>query len=111
MADIAIRGATKSYDGRVAAVDDVDLDVADGELLVLVGPLRRDRIGELMWPGLDPVAAGRNVRVTLSRLRAMLEPFVAANYKPEPKRKHKRNDPFAEGAIVRDRDGDGGTSR
>ena len=24
------------------------------------------------------------------RLRAMLEPFVAANYKPEPKRKHKR---------------------
>jgi LuxR family transcriptional regulator, maltose regulon positive regulatory protein len=27
-----------------------------------------------MWPGLDPVAAGRNVRVTLSRLRAVLEP-------------------------------------
>jgi DNA-binding SARP family transcriptional activator len=44
------------------------------ELLVLVGPLRRDRIGELMWPGLDPTAAGRNVRVTLSRLRAVLEP-------------------------------------
>ena len=41
----------------------------------------------------------------------MLEPFVAANYKPEPKRKHKRNDPFAEGTIVRDRDRDGGTSR
>jgi LuxR family transcriptional regulator, maltose regulon positive regulatory protein len=44
------------------------------ELLVLVGPLRRERIGELMWPGLDPAAAGRNVRVTLSRLRAVLEP-------------------------------------
>ena len=44
------------------------------ELLVLAGPLRRDRIGELMWPDLDPVAAGRNVRVTLSRLRAILEP-------------------------------------
>ena len=43
------------------------------ELLVLAGPLRRDRIGELMWPGLDPVAAGRNTRVTLSRLRAVLE--------------------------------------
>ena len=43
------------------------------------------------------------------RLRAMLEPFVAANYKPEPKRKHKRNDPFAEGASDRDRGG--GTSR
>ena len=41
------------------------------ELLVLAGPMRRDRIGELMWPDLDPVAAGRNVRVTLSRLRAV----------------------------------------
>ena len=45
------------------------------------------------------------------RLRAMLEPFVAANYKPEPKRRHKRNDPFADGAVVRDRERDGGTSR
>lgn len=43
------------------------------------------------------------------RLRAMLEPFVAANYKPEPKRKQKRNDPFAQGEAVRDRDR--GTSR
>ena len=39
MADIAIHGATKVYDGgAVPAVDDVDLDIADGELLVLVGP-------------------------------------------------------------------------
>ena len=38
MAEIAIRGATKTYDGGVTAVDDIDLDVADGELLVLVGP-------------------------------------------------------------------------
>ena len=44
------------------------------ELLVLAGPLRRERIGEWMWPHLDPVAAGRNVRVTLSRLRNTLEP-------------------------------------
>jgi len=44
------------------------------------------------------------------RLRAMLEPFVAEHYKPEPKRKQKRNDPFAEGAFVRDRDRDGGKS-
>ena len=44
------------------------------ELLVIAGPLRRERIGELMWPNLDPVAAGRNVRVTLSRLRSILEP-------------------------------------
>lgn len=37
-------------------------------------------------------------------LRAVLEPFVAAHYKPEPRRKQKRNDPFAEGALKRDRD-------
>jgi LuxR family transcriptional regulator, maltose regulon positive regulatory protein len=44
------------------------------EILVLAGPLRRDRIGDLMWSDLDPCAAGRNVRVTLSRLRTVLEP-------------------------------------
>ena len=38
MADIAVRGVTKSYDGTHRAVDAIDLDVADGELLVLVGP-------------------------------------------------------------------------
>jgi len=38
VADIAVRGVTKSYDGTHMAVDAVDLDVADGELLVLVGP-------------------------------------------------------------------------
>jgi multiple sugar transport system ATP-binding protein len=38
VADIAVRGVTKSYDGTHRAVDAVDLDVADGELLVLVGP-------------------------------------------------------------------------
>jgi len=38
VADIAVRGVTKSYDGTHRAVDAIDLDVADGELLVLVGP-------------------------------------------------------------------------
>ena len=44
------------------------------ELLVLAGPQRRDRIADLMWPELDSCGAGRNVRVTLSRLRSVLEP-------------------------------------
>ncbi len=48
------------------------------ELLALCGPLRRDRIGEVLWPDLDPLAAGRNVRVTLSRLRDLLEPGANA---------------------------------
>jgi multiple sugar transport system ATP-binding protein len=39
MADIVVRGVSKSYDrGRVAAVSDVDLTVADGEFFVLLGP-------------------------------------------------------------------------
>jgi multiple sugar transport system ATP-binding protein len=59
VADIAIRGVTKSYDGRVAAVDDVDLDVADGELLVLVGPSGCGKSTLLrMIAGLEEVTAG-----------------------------------------------------
>ncbi|MCC7113719.1 MAG: DUF3305 domain-containing protein, partial [Burkholderiales bacterium] len=38
------------------------------------------------------------------RLRSVLEPFVAEHYKPEPRRKVKRNDPFDDGAFVRDRE-------
>ena len=37
-------------------------------------------------------------------VRAWIEPFVAEHYKPEPRRKVKRNDPFKDGAFVRDRD-------
>jgi uncharacterized protein DUF3305 len=40
-------------------------------------------------------------------IRAWIQPFVAEHYKPEPRRKMKRNDPFADdasvGAPVRDR--------
>ncbi len=36
-------------------------------------------------------------------LRAWLAAFVAEHYKPEPKRKVRRNDPFKDGAFVRDR--------
>ena len=44
-------------------------------------------------------------------LRALLEPFVAAHYRPEPKRKQRRN-PIAEGEYARGRDrGEGGTPR
>jgi multiple sugar transport system ATP-binding protein len=39
MADIALQGVRKSFDrGRIAAVRDVDLTVADGEFFVLLGP-------------------------------------------------------------------------
>ena len=34
---------------------------------------------------------------------AWMQPFVAEHYKPEPKKKVRRNDPFAEGAFRRER--------
>jgi multiple sugar transport system ATP-binding protein len=59
VADIAVRGVTKSYDGRTPAVDTVDLDVADGELLVLVGPSGCGKSTLLrMIAGLEEVTAG-----------------------------------------------------
>ena len=38
MARIVIEGVTKVFSGGVVAVDDVSIEVADGEFLVLVGP-------------------------------------------------------------------------
>jgi multiple sugar transport system ATP-binding protein len=37
-AGISLRNLTKAYDGGVLAVDGVDLDIGDGEFMVLVGP-------------------------------------------------------------------------
>jgi multiple sugar transport system ATP-binding protein len=60
VADIAIRGATKTYPGAaVPAVDAVELDIADGELLVLVGPSGCGKSTLLrMIAGLEEVTAG-----------------------------------------------------
>ena len=38
MADVTLREVTKVFPGGATAVDRVDLEIADGELLVLVGP-------------------------------------------------------------------------
>jgi ABC-type Fe3+/spermidine/putrescine transport system ATPase subunit len=37
LAEVAVEGARKTY-GDVVAVDDVDLHVADGEVLTQLGP-------------------------------------------------------------------------
>jgi len=36
-------------------------------------------------------------------IRAWMEPFVAEHYKPEPKKRVRRNDPLADGAFRRER--------
>jgi LuxR family transcriptional regulator, maltose regulon positive regulatory protein len=42
--------------------------------LALRPVLVRDQAIELLWPGLDPAKAARNMRVTLTHLRRLLEP-------------------------------------
>jgi DNA-binding SARP family transcriptional activator len=42
--------------------------------LTLHPVLVRDQAIELLWPGLDPAKAARNMRVTLTHLRRLLEP-------------------------------------
>ncbi|MBW1812015.1 MAG: ABC transporter ATP-binding protein, partial [Deltaproteobacteria bacterium] len=37
MAEVTLKGVSKRY-GKVLAVSDVNLEIEDGELLVLVGP-------------------------------------------------------------------------
>jgi len=60
VADIAIRNVTKQYDNGQVAVRDVDLDVADGELLVLVGPSGCGKSTLLrMVAGLEEVTEGQ----------------------------------------------------
>lgn len=43
-------------------------------VLVLRPVLAREAAIELLWPGLDPARAARNMRVTLTHLRRLLEP-------------------------------------
>jgi multiple sugar transport system ATP-binding protein len=60
MAEVLFDQATKSYPGTdVPAVDGLDLEVADGELIVLVGPSGSGKSTALrMLAGLEEVDAG-----------------------------------------------------
>jgi hypothetical protein len=64
----------------------------------------------------DRAAAGEALRASTERCRALLDavplpavvrewmlPFVALHYRPEPKKKVRRNDPFATDASRRER--------
>lgn len=59
MAGIEICGLSKVFPHRVRALEDVDLDVADGELMVLVGPSGSGKTTLLrLIAGLDEPTAG-----------------------------------------------------
>ena len=60
MATVTFEQATRIYDGtEVAAVDSLDLEIADGEFLVLVGPSGSGKTTALrMLAGLEEVDAG-----------------------------------------------------
>ncbi|ANZ42172.1 hypothetical protein BBK82_45825 [Lentzea guizhouensis] len=44
------------------------------QLLVLRPVLSRDQVVDLLWPGLEPASAARNLRVTTTHLRRLPEP-------------------------------------
>src|SRR5262245_15356047 len=63
MAGIEIRGVSKVFRGQTRALEDVDLEVADGELMVLVGPSGSGKTTLLrLIAGLDEPTAG-SVRI------------------------------------------------
>jgi multiple sugar transport system ATP-binding protein len=60
MAELRFEGATRVYPGsEIAALDSLDLDIQDGELMVLVGPSGSGKTTALrMLAGLEEVDAG-----------------------------------------------------
>ena len=70
MAKIVLEGVTKRFKG-VAAVDDLDLEVEDGEFLVIVGPSGCGKTTTLrMLAGFDTPTSG-SVMIGGKRVNAM----------------------------------------
>ena len=59
MADVRLRNVNKTYAGDVRAVSDANLDIRDGELMVLVGPSGCGKSTTLrMIAGLEDISSG-----------------------------------------------------
>src|SRR5476649_1891637 len=62
MAQVTLRGVKKTYDNKVAVIHGIDMEVADGEFIVIVGPSGCGKSTLLrMVAGLETVTAGEIV--------------------------------------------------
>jgi multiple sugar transport system ATP-binding protein len=100
MAGVQLQGVTKVFDGDVCAVDSVDLDIGDGEFVVLVGPSGCGKSTLLrMIAGLEEVSdgtirlGGEDVTDVLERDRDIA--MVFQNYALYPHMTVRRNLGFA----------------
>jgi multiple sugar transport system ATP-binding protein len=100
MAEVQLESVTKIFDGDVRAVDAVDLDIADGEFIVLVGPSGCGKSTLLrMIAGLEEVSegtvrlGGEDVTNVLERDRDIA--MVFQNYALYPHMTVRRNLGFA----------------
>src|ERR671937_48386 len=79
MAAIVLSGVTKEFPGGAVAVAALDLEIADGEFLVLVGPSGSGKTTVLrMVGGLEEAAAGWRRRPSCSACP------TCSNASPEP---------------------------
>ena len=61
MADVALRSVTKEFPGGTLALDDLSLDIPDGEFLILVGPSGCGKTTALrLIAGLDKPTSGQD---------------------------------------------------
>src|SRR6188508_3538206 len=59
MAQVHLRGVKKTYDNKVAVIHGIDMQVADGEFIVIVGPSGCGKSTLLrMVAGLEPITGG-----------------------------------------------------
>src|ERR1700749_2044318 len=62
MAQVHLRGVKKTYDNKVAVIHGVDVEVADGEFIVIVGPSGCGKSTLLrMVAGLEAITGGEIV--------------------------------------------------
>jgi len=100
MAGVQLQAVSKVFDGDVRAVDSVDLDIADGEFVVLVGPSGCGKSTLLrLIAGLEEVTSGtirlggQDVTKVLERDRDIA--MVFQNYALYPHMTVRRNLAFA----------------